>query len=177
MTIAKKRLNPIYWLMLGIAASLLCASGCQKENATAVPTVASVEESAQPKLPVTKLFVGNQEIDSEVAVTERQLAKGMMFRKEMGEKEGMLFVFSFPHRASFYMRNTILPLSCAYIDADGAILEIHDMKPLEEKPITAATDQIQYVLETAQGWFERHQITIGANVRAQGGSLKATFQR
>ena len=67
MTIAKKRLNPIYWLMLGIAASLLCASGCQKENATAVPTVASIEESAQPKLPVTKLFVGNQEIDSEVA--------------------------------------------------------------------------------------------------------------
>ena len=59
----------------------------------------------------------------------------MMFRKEMNENEAMLFVFAQPFHASFYMRNTIIPLSCAYLDTEGEILEIHDLKPMDETPI------------------------------------------
>ena len=93
----------------------------------------------------------------------------------MAEDEAMLFVFPKPRRASFYMRNTILPLSCAYIGSDGAILEIHDMKPLDETPIVASTDQVQYVLEVNQGWFKRHGVSVGTVVSTEKGTLRKTF--
>jgi uncharacterized protein len=98
-----------------------------------------------------------------------------MFRTEMGENEGMLFVFPNPHRASFWMRNTLIPLSCAYISPEGVILEIKDMKPLDETPLTAASDGVQYVLETPLGWFERNKITPGVTIRTERGSLAETY--
>ena len=101
----------------------------------------------------------------------------MMYRKEMGENEGMIFVFPQAHRASFYMRNTYLPLSCAYIDTEGVILEIRDMKPLDETPIVATTDWVRFVLETPQGWFARHQIAPGTVIRAERGSLAQILLR
>src|SRR6185295_18033607 len=99
----------------------------------------------------------------------------MMFRTNLAENAGMLFVFAYPHRASFYMKNTLVPLSGAYIDPDGIILEILDMKPKDETPLPAASDRIQYVLEVNQGWFQRHQIAIGTTVRTEKGSLQQTF--
>ena len=87
----------------------------------------------------------------------------------------MLFVFSRPRRASFYMRNTLLPLSCAYIGSDGTILEIHDMKPLDETPIVASTDQVQYVLEVNQGWFKRHGVSVGTVASTEKGPLRKIF--
>jgi uncharacterized membrane protein (UPF0127 family) len=70
-----------------------------------------------------KLWLGPQELTAELAMTIPQIMTGMMFRKEMAETEGMLFVFGRAHQASFYMRNTLIPLSCGYIDPEGAILE------------------------------------------------------
>ena len=138
-----------------------------------MPTITN----AQPKLPALKLWLGAQEITAELALTQQQIMAGMMFRKQMDEKEGMLFVFARPHRAAFFMRNTLLPLSCAYLDSEGAILEIRDMKPLDETPIEAATDRVQYVLEVKQGWFARNAVATGAVVRTERGSLKETFMR
>ena len=133
--------------------------------------------NAQPKLPTIKLWLGAQEIQAEIAGTTMQIATGMMFRKDIGEKEGMLFVFARPHRAAFYMRNTYVPLTCAYIDAEGKILETHDMQPLDETPIPASTDDIQYVLEMKQGWFERNKVEVGSVIRSEVGSLPQTFFR
>ena len=132
-------------------------------------------DQAQPKLRTTKLWLGAAELQTEIAMSQTEIATGMMYRKEMAEEEAMIFVFPRPFRASFYMRNTVLPLSCAYIGPDGTILEIHDMKPLEEKPIVAGTDQVQYVLEVNHGWFQRHQIQQGAVVRAEKGTLSNVF--
>jgi uncharacterized membrane protein (UPF0127 family) len=73
------------------------------------------------------------------------------------------------------MKNTYVPLSAAYIDPDGVIQEIHDLQPLDETSVPAATDNIQYVLEVKQGWFKRHNITTGTLVRTQHGELKKTF--
>ena len=98
-----------------------------------------------------------------------------MYRKEMGTNDGMLFVFARPVLASFYMRNTLVPLSCAYIDPEGTILEIHDMKPLDETPIDANSENVQYVLETPQGWFKRNNIAVGTLIRSERGSLHETF--
>jgi len=124
-----------------------------------------------------KLWLGPKELSAELAIMPRELATGMMFRREMGENEGMLFIFGRPLRASFYMKNTYIPLSCAYIDPEGAILEIHDLVPLDETPVEAKTDQVQYVLEVKQGWFEHNGMKPGMVVRTEGGSLRDTFFR
>lgn len=132
---------------------------------------------ALPKLPSLKLWIGQHELEAELAITTRELATGMMHRKEMGENEGMLFRLPFPQRAAFYMKNTYVPLSCAYIDAEGVIVEIHDLEPLNEQPVSSTSDKIQYVLETKRGWFERHQVPIGTAIRSEHGTLPEIFSR
>ena len=132
---------------------------------------------AQPRLPVIKLLLGTNEIAAELARTPTQWQTGMMFRQEVGEQEGMLFVFPGTQRASFYMKNTKVPLSCAYIDPEGTILEIHDLKPFDEQPVPASSDRVQYVLETAQGWFLRHQVNVGTLIQTERGTLARTFFR
>lgn len=155
-------------------------SSAEKQTNAATPPATLPKyhlEHAQPKLRTMKLWLGSKEIIAELAITQTEIATGMMFRDKMDENEGMLFIFGQPHRTSFYMKNTYLPLSCAYIDKDGTILEIHDLKPLDEKPVDARTDQIQYVLEVKQGWFERNGVAVGAVVRTEHGSLAETFFR
>ena len=134
-------------------------------------------DRALPKLPVIKLWLGRQEIMAEIAAAPRELATGMMHRKEMGENEGMLFILPIPQQASFYMRNTTVPLSVAYIDTEGTILEIHDLQPLNEEPVPSKSERIHFVLETKQGWFDRNQVSIGNVIRTEYGTLRETFSR
>lgn len=162
--------------------AMLAASGCRESAAPppAPPTPPPADtpihlDHAQTGLPVIKLWVGAEELSTEVCVTMQQLATGMMFRTNLEETAGMLFPFGQPHRASFYMRNTTVPLSAAYLDPEGAILEIHELKPLDETAVTAESDQIQYVLEVNRGWFARHNISTGAVVRASQGPLRKVF--
>jgi len=108
--------------------------------------------------------VGVVELVVEVQRSWRQFKGGMMFREQLTDAEGMLFVYSRPKRASFYMANTKSPLSCAYIDSAGIIREIHDMEPFNRNSIRASSDNIQFVLETKQGWFARHDVPIGSAV-------------
>ena len=171
------------WLVLFSCAAVLWLSACGQPFSSAPP--AAVSESAleagpsraQPKLATIRLWIGPKEVQAEQAVTEMEIRTGMMFRKEMGEDEGMLFVFPSPRKASFWMRNTLLPLSCAYIDPNGIVLELHDMKPLDETGIEADSDQVQYVLEMKQGWFRHNKITPGMLVRTERGSLAETYFR
>ena len=161
-------------LLVGLSA--LVASGCNKPgNASPPPAAAVVADKPQPRLPTVKLWLGAQELVTEVAREPKEIETGMMWRTAMAENEGMLFVFAQPHRASFWMKNTLVPLSCAYIDAGGVILEIHDMKPRDVSPITAASDKVQFVLEVKQGWFQRNRVAAGAVVRTDRGSLAAPF--
>jgi uncharacterized membrane protein (UPF0127 family) len=130
---------------------------------------------AQTNLQRMKVFVGGEELNTAVALQPLERQTGMMWRTNMAEDESMLFPFPVPHRTSFYMKNTYVPLSAAYIDPEGVIQEIHDLKPLDEASVPAASDNIQYVLEVKQGWFKRHNITTGTLVRTQQGELKKTF--
>jgi len=165
--------------MLVLAAVVFCA-GCDntatiKPQPTTVRDIPAYLDHALPKLATVKLWLGEKELETEVAMTYTEVATGMMYRTNILENEAMLFVSSRPHQASFYMRNVVIPLSCAYIDSEGTILEIHDMKPQDETPIVAATDQVRFVLETKQGWFPRNHVATGMVVRAERGSLRATF--
>ena len=162
----------------GLAAGGPSEGRSAENRSSAMPTnLLLYSDRALPKLPTLKLWVGKQVIEAEMAVTARELATGMMYRTNILENEGMLFRLPFPQRASFYMRNTEVPLSCAYIDAEGTILEIHDLQPLNEKPVPSATENILYVLETAQGWFERNNIGVGTVIRTADGSLAEVFSR
>src|SRR5439155_2835992 len=108
---------------------LLFAS-CDKTNVAQVSTPPPVTnpphlylDHAQPRLPTIKLWLGAQEMDAEMALTQTQIYTGMMYRKQMGTNDGMLFVFPHSERKAFYMRNTVIPLSALYIDSEGTILE------------------------------------------------------
>jgi uncharacterized protein len=168
-----------------IMGAFIWCSGCKKPSPAQPPQPPAQQpvpqlpqfhmNEAQPKLPTIQLWIGSQALDTEIAHTPTQLATGMMFRSNMAENEAMLFIFLDAGPRSFYMRNTKLPLSLAYIDPQGAILEIHDLKPLDETPVFSKSDRIQYVLETRQGWFERHNITVGTTIRTEAGPLYETF--
>jgi uncharacterized membrane protein (UPF0127 family) len=132
-------------------------------------------QAPQPRLQTVPLWVGAKEVKAELAVTREEIMAGMMWRTNMAEMEGMLFVFNGPNSVSFWMKNTLLPLSCAYINPEGEILEIYDMKPKDLSPIPSASDKIQYVLEVNQGWFQRQNVSTGMVVRTPFGSLKETF--
>ena len=122
--------------------------------------------NAQARLPNVK-----QELVAEIARAPQELATGMMFRTNMAPNEAMLFLLPVAGQASFYMKNTVIPLSCAYVDGDGTVLEVHDMKPKDETPILSATSNIQFVLEVNQGWFEKNHIGPGTLVSTENGAL------
>ena len=161
----------------------LLEAGCEKPAATARSGSAStVSENglptrAQPRLRTLKLWLASEELVAELALTSEQQYTGMMFRTNMAENAGMLFVFPVPHRASFWMKNTPLPLSAAYIAPDGTILEIHDLHPALTNSVEATSDRVQFVLEVNQGWFQRHNISTGVLVRAESGPLAQIGKR
>jgi uncharacterized membrane protein (UPF0127 family) len=101
----------------------------------------------------------------------------MMFRTNMAENEAMVFALPYTHRASFWMKNCFVPLSVAYIDPDGVILEIHDLQPQNTNAVLAASDNIRFALETPQGWFDRHNVRTGMMVRTEKGGLMETFRQ
>ena len=173
-------MNFSWTIGLAIIGSLLL-EGCEKSVTTAAPPatnqIGSVPTKVQPKLPTIKVWLGSQELVTEIARTDLQIRTGMMFRQGIAENEAMIFLFDRPDYRAFWMKNVSVPLSCAYIDPDGVILEIHNMTPQETKPIESATDRIQFVIETKQGWFDRNKVSTGTVVRTETGSLAETFFR
>lgn len=170
---------PIPALLLAVALSGGCVGGCRKPPAPAPAPDAdpNLPTAAQPKLPTMKLWLGAEEMAAELAQTAVQQRTGMMFRTNLAENAGMLFILPMPQRASFWMKNCPLPLSAAYVDQDGVILEIHDLQPHNTNLVVAASDRVQFVLETSQGWFNRHHVATGMVMRAEHGTLKDTFLR
>ena len=166
-----------------LALVLVFGLGMGCENSTVTPPSASAPAERvaagqpQPKLPTLKLWLGPHELTTELAITPEQKQRGMMYRTNMAEMEGMLFVFPGPHQAAFWMKNTTLPLSAAYIDPEGVIAEIRELKRLDENSVVAQSDNIQYVLETNHGWFERNGVGVGTVLRTERGSLRETFFR
>jgi len=169
------------WTLGWVVIGTCLLAGCGRSVTTAAPPatnrISAVPTKVQPKLPTIKVWLGSQELMTEVAGTDPQIQTVMMFRETIAENEAMIFVFDRPEYRAFWMKNVSVPLSCAYIDPDGVILEIHDMTPQETKPIESATGRIQFVLETKQGWFERNKVATGTIVRTERGSLAETFFR
>jgi uncharacterized protein len=110
---------------------------------------------------------GSVTLTAEIALTPAQREQGLMYRKELKDGEGMLFVFESDQVLSFWMKNTLVPLSIAYISHDGKILEIYDMQPQNLDPVRSSRS-VRYALEVPQGWFGRSGLAPGDRLEIQG---------
>jgi hypothetical protein len=159
---------------------LLALAGCGQKPA-APPLVAKPAHvypaHAQAKLPTLRLWLGAAEVTAEMALTPLQQETGMMFRTNLDENSGMIFPLPYLQRANFWMFQCPLPLTAAYIDPQGQILEIHELHANETNGVVADSSNIFYVLEMSQGWFARHHIEPGTIVRTERGTLEETFIR
>lgn len=118
---------------------------------------------SQTALPTTKLTAGIHLITAEVAATDPQRARGLMFRERLAPNHGMLFVFDSKAVQCMWMRNTLIPLSVAFIDDDGSIVNIEDMQPKTENSHCAAKP-VRYALEMELGWFAKRGLKTGARL-------------
>jgi uncharacterized protein len=118
------------------------------------------QDTPQMDLPRIKLGVGMYLIDTQVAATPQQRNTGLMFRKQMPQSEGMLFVFEQASEQCFWMKNTLLPLTAAFVADDGTIVNLADMAPQTTNSHCSAKP-VRYVLEMNQGWFAKKGIKAG----------------
>ncbi|MDK6201943.1 DUF192 domain-containing protein [Oligella urethralis] len=146
-------IKPLFFSLSLMLASVLMPATSQ----------AATTESA-PQLPTQLLRLGNSTLEVEIAATNQSRQRGLMHRHVMAEERGMLFVFEQAERLCFWMRNTYIPLSIAYLDKDATIIEIFDMQALDERSV-CSTAPAQFALEVNQGWFERHHIQVGQRVQ------------
>jgi len=115
------------------------------------------------QLPILELSAGIHLIRAEVAYTVETRAQGLMFRKHLGANEGMFFVFPQSEPYCMWMKNTLIPLSVAFVDADGNILNILDMEPQTLDTHTSAGPAL-YAIETNKGWFAAKKVKAGDKV-------------
>jgi len=125
--------------------------------------VLAVQSGCGESLDMIDLAINGNTLHVEVARTTEEQARGLMFRKRMPEDHGMLFPYESDRRLSFWMKDTIIPLSIAFISADGVIKEIYDMKPGSLREIVSR-QSVRYALEVNQGAFERLGVNVGDTV-------------
>jgi len=114
---------------------------------------------------LANLKVEGHSIVAEVALSPAEQMNGLMNREALELNHGMLFVFSQPKKASFWMHNTSIPLDLAFLSADGVILEIHPLVPFEETPVASKSDQVAYALEVNRDWFSSRGLKPGQKVK------------
>ncbi|MGZ5133125.1 MAG: DUF192 domain-containing protein [Caldimonas sp.] len=138
-------------------------------GAIACLAAAALAQTGPQSLPKVRLNAGIHNIDAEFAQTPEQREIGLMFRPAMAANEGMLFAFERADRHCFWMKNTLIPLDAAFVDDDGAIVNIAHMKPqtldghCSEKPV-------HFVLEMNDGWFAKRGIKPGFKLKGLPGA-------
>ena len=126
-------------------------------------SVAAFPVHAQMSMPRTELSAGMYRIEAEVAATQDSRMTWLMQRRSMPPNQGMLFVFTQPQRHCMWMKNTLLPLSVAFLDDEGRILNVEDMQPQTEDNHCAARPA-RFALEMNLGWFQQRGIKPGLKV-------------
>ena len=168
-----------FWKIVVVLALLL--AGCsgpqadpdtqsQRTPQTSGTTSAGKEETTSGPYGLRTLVIdasGGKKVRVRVEVADdlAEQAKGLMDRTTLGENRGMLFVYPEERELSFWMKNTLIPLSIAFIDSEGRIIDIQDMKPLDDEPPSyVSAKPAQYALEVNQGFFEERGVKVGDRV-------------
>jgi uncharacterized membrane protein (UPF0127 family) len=148
-----------------LLALLLAGCGSSGTGATASPRAESTGGAPGSELrTVTIDSSGDDEVKVQVEIADSpdELARGLMGRTTLGENRGMLFVFPDEELRSFWMKNTLIPISIAYMDSDGRIVDLQDMKPLDDDPPNyVSTEPAKYALEVNQGFFKERGVKVG----------------
>ena len=125
---------------------------------------APAQDTPQMNLQRVALSAGMHQIDAQVALNPEQRQIGLMFRKDMPQHEGMIFVFEQPTKQCFWMKNTLLPLTAAFVADDGTIVNLVDMKP-QTLDAHCSDKPVRYVLEMNKGWFAKKGIKEGSKLK------------
>ena len=133
--------------------SILCACSPEKTS------VETFTENIYFAIPIDKA-----KPELQLALTESECSRGLMYRDELAENHGMLFLFKQPGKRSFWMRNTEIPLDLAYFDARGRLLEIHSLYPYDENSVYSYSKEVLIAVEMNQGWFSSKNIQPGAKL-------------
>jgi len=149
---------------LCVAALLVTLlAACGGQNSQPAPGHAPKAHESKVQLPV--ITIDSARLHVEIVQDPASRQKGLMHRQSLPEDQGMLFVFEHPQYMSFWMRNTFIPLDIAFIDADGRIVDIQSMAPLDETKQYISAAPALYALEVNQGWFKKHGIKAGSVVK------------
>ncbi|NYT24209.1 DUF192 domain-containing protein [Alcaligenaceae bacterium] len=163
------RRRPDFFCLAFLAGSAIAAAPPALAQAP-VPkrpdTIAQDRHTAE--LPQIPLRVDSQRVTAEVAADDASRARGLMHRKALLPDHGMLFVFPRAQQQCFWMKNTLLPLTVAFIDTEGAITSTADMQPHSLEPHCSVAP-VQYALEMEQGWFARHGAWPGTRIHGLPG--------
>lgn len=146
-------------LPIALMSIVMLASFSTFANTAALP-----EGKPQTGLPTVSLKVGSQNVRAEVAHTEATRQAGLMFRPKMGKQDGMLFVFPEVAYHAMWMKNTLIPLSVAYMNERGVIVSIHEMQALSEA-VHQAAGPVRYALEMNAGWFGFNKVNVGDTIK------------
>ena len=163
--------RPLMLAVLALGALLVAATSAlaQSEVPPGLETPAATEPQAS-QLPVSTIVNSLGEripVQVEIADTDAERQTGLSGRPTLAEDAGMLFVFDQEQPLSFWMKDTLIPLSIAYISAEGRIVDIQDMQPLDETPHPSA-EPAQYALEVNQGFFAERGVAVGDTVELPG---------
>jgi uncharacterized membrane protein (UPF0127 family) len=151
-------------LLFGPFVRVLRPSFCLALLLAAAACAATPQKLRTVTLPIERAGAVVTEIVAEVAVTNEERAQGLMHRERLPDGEGMLFVFDRDQQLSFWMKDTTIPLSIAFIASDGQITEIRDMYPLDQSTVRSSRS-VRYALEVPQGWFGRAGVQAGDVVK------------
>jgi uncharacterized membrane protein (UPF0127 family) len=130
------------------------------------PGLSPAQGPAQTQLQRIKIGAGMHLIDTQLALTPEQRQIGLMWRKDLPVNEGMLFVFEQASVQCFWMRNTLTALTAAFVEDDGTIVNLADMKPQSDDS-HCSTKPVRFVLEMNQGWFKKRGIAAGFKLTGQ----------
>jgi uncharacterized membrane protein (UPF0127 family) len=172
-----------FWVIIVVLVLLLTGCGgpqatpdtqSQRTPQSSETTTAWKDETTSEPSGLRTLVIdasGGKKVEVRVEVADdlAEQAKGLMDRTTLGENRGMLFVYPGERELSFWMKNTLIPLSIAFIDSERRIIDIQDMKPLDdEPPHYVSAEPTQYALEVNQGFFESRGVKVGDSVELPG---------
>jgi hypothetical protein len=165
-----KNANPVSDRLLLAALSLaLFAAGCNGERPAPAPPPAKTLSDFFP------IRVGDRIVRMQFAVLTAEQQRGLMHRRDLGQDDGMFFVYGRPQRMAYWMRNTPTALDIGFFDAGGILQEVYPLHPFDETTVQSAGPQLQYALEVNQGWFRENGVKPGAqlDMKAVAEAMKA----
>lgn len=154
---AKRKWNGFVFVFIFVALMGIQANAASDRAVSAEASIQFVKE---------KIKVGPHTITVEIADTDPKRERGLMFREKLPENQGMLFVFDNERPLSFWMKNTLIPLSIGFFDKDRKLLDVHEMTPMvmgeKDFKVYSSRAPAMYALEMPQGWFTKHAVKPGA---------------